>query len=124
MSDFLNSIGRRSNSSGLWGGGFPNPSDKNFKKIVGGDLMAVGAVFTLYGAGSGLSTLIRVSLDHFGLVILTSTINFIFWTIVLFPIGGLIANTACALGAVLIFGGLPAIPGAAIAAGGAFLYLS
>lgn len=123
MSDFVNSVNRRlNNHSSSWGAGFPNPSDKNFKKIVGGALMALGAVFTLYGAGSGLSTLIRVSLDHFGLVVLTSTINFIFWTIVVFPIGGLIANTLCALGGVLLFGGLPAIPGAAIAAGGAVLY--
>ena len=86
--------------------------------------MAVGAIFTLYGAGSGLSTLIRVSLDHFGLVILASTINFVFWTIVVFPIGGLIANTLCALGGVLLFGGLPAIPGAAIAASGAYVYFA
>jgi hypothetical protein len=122
MSHYENSVHRRSNSSS-WGGGLPDPSRKDLKKIAGAALMAVGAIFTLYGAGSGLSTLIRVSLDNFGLVVLASTINFIFWTFVIFPIGGLIANTACALGGVLLFGGLPAIPGAAIAAGGLFLYL-
>jgi len=106
-----------------YGGGGPSgPSGKDLKKIAGMALMAVGAIFTLYGAGSGLSTLVRVSLDNFGLVFLAGTINFIFWTVVIFPVGGLIANTLCALGGVLLFGGLPAIPGAAIALGGAVLY--
>ncbi len=41
-------------------------------------LMAVGGVFTLYGAGPGISTLVRVSLDNFGFVCLAGTINFIF----------------------------------------------
>jgi hypothetical protein len=121
MSHFENSVGRRSNSS-LWGGGLPNPSRKDLKKIVGIALMAVGAVFTLYGAGSGLSTLIRVSLDNFGAVCIVSLANFIFWSIFLTPIGGLLANGVCVAGGILLFGGLPAIPGAAIAAGGAFLY--
>ena len=101
----------------------PEPSGKDLKKIVGVALMGVGAAFSLYGAGSGVATLIRVSLDHFGLVFLGSTINFIFWTIIGFPIGGMIANTLCALGGVVIFGGLPAIPGLAMAAGGLYLYL-
>lgn len=95
---------------------------KDFKKIIGVALMAVGALFTLYGAGSGLSTLIRVSLNNFGLVFLTSTISFIFWTIVMPPIGGLVVNGLCVAGGVLLFGGLPAIPGAAIALGGLILY--
>jgi len=122
MSHYESSVNRRSNSS-LWGGGLPNPSRKDLKKIVGIALMAVGAIFTLYGAGAGLSTLLRVSLDNFGLVFLASTINFIFWTLVVFPVGGFIANTLCVTGGVLLFGGLPAIPGAAIGAGGVFLYL-
>jgi hypothetical protein len=104
------------------GGGHSGLSGKDLKKIVGVALMAVGAVFTLYGAGSGLSTLVRVSLDNFGLVFLASTINFIFWIVVIIPVGGLIANSLCALGGVLLFGGLPAIPGAAVALGGAYLY--
>ncbi|HEY5235012.1 MAG TPA: hypothetical protein VIJ14_02440 [Rhabdochlamydiaceae bacterium] len=123
MSHRPGSVDRRSDSySSYGGGGSSGPSGKDLKRIVGFALMAVGALFTLYGAGSGLSTLVRVSLDNFGLVFLAGTINFIFWTVVIFPIGGLIANTLCALGGVLVFGGLPAIPGAAIALGGAVLY--
>ena len=106
------------------GGGSSSPSGKDLKKIAGIALMAVGALFTLYGAGSGLSTLVSVSLDNFGLVFLAGTINFIFWTVVIFPVGGLIANTLCALGGILLFGGLPAIPGAAVVVGGAFVYYS
>jgi hypothetical protein len=121
MSNYENSVSRRSNSS-LWGGGLPNPSRKDLRKIVGIALMAVGAIFTLYGAGSGLSTLIRVSLDNFGAVCIVSLANFIFWSIFLTPLGGLLANGVCVAGGILLFGGLPAIPGAAIAAGGAFLY--
>ena len=104
------------------GGGHSGPSGKDLRRIAGIALMAVGALFTLYGAGSGLSTLVRVSLDNCGSVLLAGTINFIFWTAVFFPVGGLIANTLCALGGVLLFGGLPAIPGAAVALGGAYLY--
>jgi hypothetical protein len=89
-------------------------------------IMAVGVLFILYGAGSGLSTLIRVSLDNFGLVFLTSTINCIFWTVVAVPLcgpfGGIIANGLCAAGGILLFGGLPAIPGAAVTFGGMYLY--
>jgi hypothetical protein len=105
------------------GRGFPQPSGKKFEKIIGPALIAIGVIFSLYAAGSGVSTLIRASLDHFGLVFLAGTINFIFWTIVVFPIGGVISNTLCALGGVLIFGGLPAIPGLAIAAVGLYLHL-
>ncbi len=124
MSKYVGSVDRRLDPYVSFGkGGSSEPSGKDLKKIIGGALMAVGAVFTLYGAGSGLSTLIRVSLDNFGLVLLTSTINFIFWTFVIFPLGGLIVNTLCVLGGVLLFGGLPAIPGAALATTGAYLYL-
>ncbi len=104
------------------GGGSSGPSGKDVRKIAGIMIMAVGALFTLYGAGSGLSTLVRVSLDNFGLVFLAGTINCIFWTIVVFPVGGIIANGLCAATGILIFGGLPAIPGAAITLGGAYLY--
>ncbi len=103
-------------------GGPSGPSSRDIKKIVGIALMGVGTIFAVYGAGSGLSTLVRVSLDNFGLVCIAGTINFIFWTFVVFPIGGIIANTICAAGGILLFGGLPAIPGGIVAAGGAFVY--
>ena len=106
------------------GGGSSGPSGKDLKKIIGAALMAVGALFTLYGAGSGLSTLVRVSLDNFGTVCILGLINFIFWSLFLTPIGGLVANGVCVAGGVLLFGGLPAIPGAAVAFGGAVLYYS
>ncbi|HEX2580284.1 MAG TPA: hypothetical protein VHK67_07780 [Rhabdochlamydiaceae bacterium] len=101
---------------------FSGPSGKDIRKIAGVVIIAVGVLFTLYGAGSGLSKLVSVSLDHFGLVLLTSTISFIFWSIVATPIGALIVNGCCVAGAILLFGGLPAIPGAVLAAGGAYLY--
>jgi hypothetical protein len=124
MSHFLNSVSRQLESYGVFGGRSSSaPSGKDLKRIVGGALMAVGAIFILYGAGSGLSTLIRMSLDHFGLVFLSSTISFIFWTIMLPPLGGIAVNAASALAAVLLFSGIPAIPGAVMAAGGAVLYL-
>ena len=106
-----------------YGGGGPSgPSGKDLKRIVGAALMAVGALFTLYGAGSGLSALVRVSLDNFGTVCIVGIVNFIFWSCFLTPIGGLLANGVCMAGGVLLFGGLPAIPGAAVALGGAVLY--
>ncbi len=98
--------------------------DKGLQKIIGIALMSVGAIFTLYGAGSGVSKLIEVSLNHFGLLCVAGTINFVFWTVIVFPIGGLIANAVCAGGALMLFGGLPALPGIGVACVGAFVYYS
>jgi hypothetical protein len=125
MSHEARATGSRPSHNNTHGWGGPSgPSGKDLKKVVGGAFMVVGTIFTLYGAGSGLSALIRVSLDNFGTVCIVSLINFIFWSCFLTPIGGLLANGICAAGGILLFGGLPAIPGAAIAAGGAYMYLS
>jgi hypothetical protein len=86
--------------------------------------MLVGAVFTLYGAGSGLSTLVSISLDNFGLLCLTGIISCIFFSCIATPLGALLINGMFAGGAVLLFGGLPALPGVLIACGGAFVYFS
>jgi hypothetical protein len=86
--------------------------------------MAVGAFFTLYGAGSGLAALVRVSLNNFGTMCILGLIHFIFWTCVATPLGGLIANTFCVIGAVAVFGGIPAIPGIAIAGFGAYIHFN
>jgi hypothetical protein len=90
--------------------------------------MLVGAVFALYGAGSGISKLVSVSLDNFGILCMAGTVNLVFWTIILIPVagpfGGLIVNGLCGAGAFTFFGGVPAIPGVLIAASGAFVYFN
>src|ERR1700733_15702931 len=88
------------------GGGPSGPSGKNLKKIVGIALMAVGALFTLYGAGSGLSLLVSKSLDNFGTVCILGLVNFIFWSCFLTPIGGLLANGVCVAGGGLAIWGV------------------
>ena len=87
--------------------------------------MAVGTLFTFYGAGAGISKLVEVSLNNFGLLCVAGTINFVFWTCVavhVFPFGGLIANGLCTGLAFIAFGGIPAIPGMLIAGTGAIVY--
>ncbi|MBS0648044.1 MAG: hypothetical protein JSS10_02325 [Verrucomicrobia bacterium] len=101
--------------------GIPN---RDLKKIIGGSMMLVGSLFALYGAGKGLSKLVSVALDNFGLLCVAGTINFIFWTILFFPVGGFVANGLCGACAFTFFGGIPAIPGILIAAGGAFVYFN
>ena len=105
-------------------GASSGPTSRDIKKVIGIALMGVGAIFALYGAGSGLSTLVSVTLNNFGLVCIAGIANFIFWSIFFTPLGGLLANTVCGACAVLLFGGLPAIPGGLVAAGGAFVYIN
>lgn len=96
--------------------------NRDIQKIIGASLVVVGGLFTLYGAGAGVSKLVEVSLNNFGLLCLTGTINFIFWTIIAFPFGGLVANGLCTGLAFMAFGGVPAIPGALIAGTGTIVY--
>ena len=100
----------------------PHRPGPDLKKIAGISLGLVGAVFTLYGAGSGVAKLINVSLNNFGLVFVSSTISFIFWTCVFFPLGGALVNGSVAIGLVALFGGLPALPGVAVMGVGAVIY--
>lgn len=94
----------------------------HIQKIIGASMMLVGALFTFYGAGAGISKLVSVSLDNFGLLCVAGTINFVFWTVVIFPFGGLIANSLCTGCALMLFGGVPAIPGVITAGIGAVVY--
>ena len=91
-------------------------------EIAGISLGLVGAAFTLDGAGSGVAKLIEVSLNNFGLVFVSSTISFIFWTCVIFPVGGVLVNGGVTLGLVALFGGVPALPGIAVMGAGVFIY--
>ena len=100
----------------------PHRSGPDLKKIAGISLGLVGAAFTLYGAGSGVAKLIEVSLNNFGLVFVSSTISFIFWTCVIFPVGGVLVNGGVTLGLVALFGGVPALPGIAVMGAGVFIY--
>ncbi|HUD01371.1 MAG TPA: hypothetical protein VMR37_03530 [Rhabdochlamydiaceae bacterium] len=106
------------------GRGSARPNNGDLQRVIGGALMLVGAIFTLYGAGSGLSTLVSISLDNFGLLCLTGIISCIFFSCIATPLGALLINGMFVGGAVLLFGGLPALPGALIAGGGAFVYFS
>jgi hypothetical protein len=106
--------------TGISGGNPPRKPTVNLQKIVGAGLAGVGAIFILYGAGSGVSKLIEVSLNNFGLVFFT--ISFIFWTAVCFPLGGCIVNGGAAMGLIGLFSGIPAMPGLAIMGVGAFVY--
>jgi hypothetical protein len=90
------------------GGSSSAPSGRDVRRLAGAVIMAVGALYAMYKAGSGLSRLVTVCLDNFGSVLLAGTINFIVWTILVFPIGGLVANTLCAATGIMLFGGIPA----------------
>ena len=115
-------VGKTGPSNRAIGGFPPSKPDLKFQKMAGGALAAAGAIFTLYGAGSGVTKLIEISLNHFGLVFVSSTISFIFWTVVIFPMGGLLVNGALTLGLITLFGGVPALPGLAVMAAGGLLY--
>ena len=99
-----------------------DPSRFNFKKIVGAALMLIGALFILYGVSSGLRIWADVIMDNRGLVLMAGLVNFIFWSILLTPLVGLLANGVCIGGSLMVIGGLPTIPGALIASAGAWLY--
>jgi hypothetical protein len=94
----------------------------DIQKIIGAALAVVGGLFTLYGAGAGISKLVDVSLNNFGLLCIAGTINFVFWTCLAFPWGGLVANSLCTGLALMAFSGIPAIPGVLIAGTGAIVY--
>ena len=96
--------------------------NRDIQKIIGASLMAVGAIFTLYGAGAGISKLVSVALNNFGLLCLTSIINFIFWSFIVSPLGALAINGLCAGAAFMLFSGVPAIPGALMVGTGAVVY--
>ncbi len=96
--------------------------NRDIQKIIGASLVVVGGLFTLYGAGAGISKLVEVSLNNFGLLCLTGTINFVFWTCFAPPFGGLVANGLCTGFAFMVFGGVPAIPGVLMAGTGAIVY--
>jgi hypothetical protein len=72
----------------------------NIQKIIGAALMIIGALYACYNAAEGFSWLLNLVFDHFGLIALSATINFVFWTIIVFPIGGFIANGICGFVAV------------------------
>lgn len=124
MSYPVGSVGNRPPPHNTHGGGASGSSGRDLKKIVGAALMVVGALFTLYGAASGLWSLLRVSLDNFGTVCILGLINFIFWSCVATPLGGLVANALCFVGAVAVFAGIPAIPGIAIAGFGTYIHFN